>query len=225
MIGPAMISETPSGIREVYFAGDVMYCWYVPGKHISHTSEPCVIEYQKLGSGLTCCNQAGVDSLLAVILTTVPALFTVVAHIPQRLDSTAVADLPVLDVLANLYNDTGAFVASTFAVELGHGWDRPVVHHEMNVAHTEARGVKPEEDIIRAYKKLGYQQMATFATASRVWERLTGLRHINHLDLDLEIRSLIDDHTCLALLWDVCFLRHLGWSIWCMNVAGKCAEK
>lgn len=35
MMGPAVKSSTPSGIRDVYRAGLAMYCWYVPNNSLS----------------------------------------------------------------------------------------------------------------------------------------------------------------------------------------------
>ena len=92
--------------------------------------------------------QAGVISARAVILPPVPALLAVVAHVLERLDAHAVPDLEVLDVVAELDDDAGALVARAPHAEEGHGWQRPVVHHEVHVGHAEAGGVEADEHFV-----------------------------------------------------------------------------
>lgn len=77
-------------------------------------------------------------ALLAVILPALPALLTSTTDIQQRLDASAIADFPVLDVGPDFDDDAGAFVSGAFGAECRHGRDGPVVQHEVDVGHAEA---------------------------------------------------------------------------------------
>ena len=92
--------------------------------------------------------QASAYALRAIVLPSIPALFTIMADIPERLDPTSVTNLPVCNVLADFYNLTSTFVTSAFAAECGHWWDGPVVHHEVDVGHAETGGIELEQDLV-----------------------------------------------------------------------------
>lgn len=72
------------------------------------------------------------------------------ADILKWLVSRSLADLKVLDLLTNLDNNAGTFVAGAFCAQLGHLGQGPVVHHEMDIRHAEAGGIELDEDIFRA---------------------------------------------------------------------------
>lgn len=72
------------------------------------------------------------------------------ADVLNRLMSSPLSNLEVLDAFADLDNDSRAFVAGTFGAQLRHLGEGPVVHHKMDIGHAEASGVELDEDIFRA---------------------------------------------------------------------------
>jgi len=69
------------------------------------------------------------------------------ADILKWLVSCSLADLEVLDLLTDLDNNTGTFVACAFCAHLRHLGQSPVVHHEMHIRHAESGGIELDEDI------------------------------------------------------------------------------
>ena len=69
------------------------------------------------------------------------------ANILKGLVSSSLANLEVPNSVADLDDDTRTFVACAFGAELGHLWQRPVVHHEVDIGHAETGDVELDENI------------------------------------------------------------------------------
>lgn len=89
-------------------------------------------------------------ALGAVIVSARPTLLARPARVPHGLDARPLADLEVLDPLADLDDNACAFVACTDGVEGRHGRHIPVVHHEVDIGHAETRGIELDQDIFGA---------------------------------------------------------------------------
>lgn len=66
-------------------------------------------------------------------------------HISDGLVASSLPDLEVLDLVTDLHNNAGTFVTSTFRPKLGHLWQVPVVHHEVDIRQTKSSGVEFDE--------------------------------------------------------------------------------
>jgi hypothetical protein len=85
-----------------------------------------------------------------VVFLAAPAELAVLADVHHRLDAGAVADLPVLDVCAQLHDYPGPFMPGGANAELRHWWRSQVVQHEVNIAVAYTRAVEFEQHIVGA---------------------------------------------------------------------------
>lgn len=98
---------------------------------------------------ITC--QSGDDSLGAELVSSTLAVFTHVADILNRLESSSLTDLEVLDITADLDDHAGTFVACALGTHLGHLGQSPVVQHEVHIGHAETGCVELDETVARTW--------------------------------------------------------------------------
>jgi hypothetical protein len=101
----------------------------------------------RLSTEHTINSQPGQDGLSTIILLPASAAVTRVANISDWFETRPLSNLQVLHSLANLYDHSGSFMASTLGPKLGHLGSRPIIQHEMYVAHAETGCIKLDEHL------------------------------------------------------------------------------
>ena len=122
-------------------------------------------------------------------------------HVRKRLDARPIADLPPGDLAANLDNDPRALVTRTLDPKVRHGWQGPVIHHEVDVGHAQAGAVESDEEFVVLFKSLSAFKSKAAARLLCMMI-LTGFRHIHLLDLDFEVRPFVHHYAGESLLGD-----------------------
>lgn len=70
------------------------------------------------------------------------------ANIVNWLDASTIANLPALDIFANLYYYSSSLMTSTLDSELRHRWQAQIVQHEVHIRCAQSRGVEPDQQIV-----------------------------------------------------------------------------
>lgn len=97
---------------------------------------------------LTRCHETCVDGRLAVCFLIIPAQSARPASISDRFDACPIAQLEVLDICANFYNNAGTLVSWRSHAECRHWWHAQVAFHHVDVGRTNAGSVESNQDII-----------------------------------------------------------------------------
>lgn len=100
------------------------------------------------------------DTTQTVSFPSCLAVLASVTNILDRLESCSLPNLEVLDTLSNFDDDTCTLVAGALGTELGHWWHAPVLHHEVDIAHTETGDIELDQDLLWA--NLGYRDILDF---------------------------------------------------------------
>lgn len=140
------------------------------------------------------------DTTQTVGLPSCLAVLASVTNILDRLESCSLPNLEVLDSLSNFDDDTCTLVAGALGAELGHWWHAPVLHHEVDIAHTETGDIELDQDLLWA--NLGYWDILDFNLLSCqcLWLRGTGRSRM--MDTYAEVRTRVDYNASLAGLWN-----------------------
>jgi hypothetical protein len=157
----------------------------------------------------TISHQSGENCFWAICLFSASASITRVADINNGFEASSLANFQVLHSLADLDNHASSFVACTTSSKLGHWWECPVVHHEVDIAHAKTGCIELDENIFRSWSwnihilDFLEESQPLYNTGSA--EGLGGFEAYN-----TEIRTFVHDNPCLALLWDLEGFKHVS---------------
>lgn len=84
----------------------------------------------------------------AVIVSSRSAVLAHLACVLYRFEARPHPDLKLLDVAANLDDDSRAFMARALQAQLGHFWNVIVIQHEVDIAIAKPSLVDLNEDIV-----------------------------------------------------------------------------
>ena len=118
--------------------------------------------------------------LRTVALLVRPAQLAHAAGISDWLEASALSDLQVRDLVADLDDDTSTLVARTPGTLLRHRAQAPVVRHEVQVTVADTSGIYLDQDLVGL-----------------------DLGHRDHLYFDAEVWALVDDDAGFAFFGDV----------------------
>lgn len=150
IIGPAVQSSTPAGMRVVYRAGDVIYCWYVPAPSISPHFLLSSHSTPDIRATLTSDHQPACYRPLAIRLPIPPAMLARETHVCHRLDPRTIPNLPVLHITPQLDDHARALVPGALHAELPHRGHGEVFEHVVQVGVAYSRCIEAEEEVVGA---------------------------------------------------------------------------
>lgn len=153
----------------MYLSGETTYSLYEPGP-ISLR----VYRNAPQAHHLTISHQPGENCAPAISFLAISAGIASMTNIHNRLETCSLADLQMFDSFSNLDDHACTFVACTLSPELGHWWECPIMHHEVDIAHAESGRIKLDQNIFRSRFGNGYlldllkcNQSESFITESR----------------------------------------------------------
>jgi hypothetical protein len=98
-------------------------------------------------------HQSGKNCARAISFLAISASIASVANVNNGFETSSLANFQMLDSLSNLNDDTSAFVTCTSSPELGHWWECPIIHHEVDIAHAESGRIELDQNIFRPRRR------------------------------------------------------------------------